>query len=106
MKRQRSLVLAILAAAMVTGGVACAAGTNRQGAQYIDDAAVTARVKTALIQEPGVKADAINVESSRGVMFLSGFVDSPDVADKAVSAARKGGGVRAVRDDMRAKPAS
>jgi len=106
-KRQRSLVLAILAAAMVTGAVASAAGTSRQGAEYIDDAAVTARVKTALIQEPGVKADAINAESSRGVVsFLSGFVDSRNVADKAVSAARKVGGVRAVKDDMRAKPAS
>jgi hyperosmotically inducible protein len=107
MKPQRSIVLAMLAAAMLAGGVACAPTSTRQGAgEYVDDAAVTARVKTALIKEPGIKANEINVETYRGVVSLSGFVDSPDAAEKALSAAQKVGGVRQVNNDMRVKPAS
>ena len=107
MNTKRSVTLAVLAAALLAGGVACAPTSTRQGAgEYVDDAAVTARVKTALIQEPGVSANAINVETYRGVVSLSGFVDSEEVARKAVSAAQKAGGVRSVKNDMRVKPAS
>jgi hyperosmotically inducible protein len=107
MKSQRSLVLAILAAAMLAGGVACTStGTRQSAGEYVDDAAVTARVKTALIEESGVKANAINVETYRGVVSLSGFVDSQEMASKAVTAAQKVGGVRSVKNDMRVKPAS
>lgn len=107
MQTQRSIVLAVLAAAMLAGGVACAPTATRQSTgEYVDDAAVTARVKTALINEPGIKATAINVETYRGVVSLSGFVDSTDMAQKAVSAAQKVGGVRSVKNDMRVKPAS
>ena len=106
MKRQRSIALAMLAAAMVTGGVGCAPGTSRQTGEYIDDAAVTARVKTALIQEPGVKPGAIDVETYRGVVSLSGVAESRGMAEKAISAAQKVGGVRSVRNEMRVRPAS
>ncbi|HSD44679.1 MAG TPA: BON domain-containing protein [Burkholderiales bacterium] len=107
MNTKRSVTLAILAAALLAGGVACAPTSTRQGAgEYVDDAAVTARVKTALIQEPDVKAGAINVETYRGVVSLSGFVDSQEMANKAVTAAQKVGGVRSVKNDMRVKPAS
>jgi osmotically-inducible protein OsmY len=105
MKRPHPPVLASLAAATVTGGAACAAGTS-QSAEYIDTAAVTPRAKTALIREPGIKADAINVEGSRGRMFPSGGVDSRGVAGNAVSAPPKLGGVRAVKDASRATPAA
>jgi osmotically-inducible protein OsmY len=107
MKTQRSIVLALLAATMLAGGVACAPTATRQSAgEYVDDAAVTARVKSALITEPGIKAGAINVETYRGVVSLSGFVDSPDMAEKALNAAQKVGGVRSVKNDMQIKPAS
>ena len=107
MKPQRSFALAVLAAAMLAGGVACAPTSTRQGtAEYVDDAAVTAQVKTALIKESGVKANEINVETYRGVVSLSGFVDSQDAAQKALSAAQRVSGVRSVKNDMRIKPAS
>jgi hyperosmotically inducible protein len=107
MNPQRPIALAILAAAMLAGGVACTSTSTKQSAgEYVDDAAVTARVKTALIQQSGVKANEINVETYRGVVSLSGFVDSQDAASKAVAAAEKVGGVRSVKNDMRVKPAS
>ena len=103
----KRLLTVVLAAAMVAGGAACAPSQNRQSTgEVIDDAALTARVKSALINAPGVKSTAINVETFRGTVSLSGFVDSQEMAQRAVVAAEKVGGVRTVKNDMRVKPAS
>jgi hyperosmotically inducible protein len=105
MEAKRPFVIVLLSAALAVG--ACTSSATKQSAgEYIDDAAVTARVKTALIDEPSVRANEINVETYRGVVSLSGFVDSGATADKAVRAAQKVSGVRSVKNDMRVKPAS
>lgn len=105
MKAKRPLAVALLAAALLAGG--CASTTTHQSAgEYLGDAAVTARVKSALIGEPAVRANEINVETYRGVVSLSGFVDSLSTADRAVRAAEQVEGVRTVKNDMRLKPAS
>jgi hyperosmotically inducible protein len=107
MKTWNAVLTAALAAAVLAGGVACAPTQTRQSTgEIIDDSALTARVKAALINEPGIKSTAINVETFRGTVSLSGFVDSEEMAQKAVGAAQKVGGVRSVKNDMRVKPAS
>jgi osmotically-inducible protein OsmY len=107
MKNLSSVLTAALAAAVLATGVGCAPTPTRQSTgEVIDDAALTARVKSALINEPGVKSTAINVETFRGTVSLSGFVDSPEMARKAVSATQKVGGVRSVKNDMQVKSAS
>jgi osmotically-inducible protein OsmY len=103
------LIAAIGAAALVLG--ACATTSEQQAGdkkettgQYIDDATVTAKVKTAIASDVGVKAAAnVNVETYRGVVQLSGFADSEDQAAKAVAAAKKVNGVRSVKNDIRIK---
>lgn len=101
------VVAAVLAVSAVLGVSACAPTATRQSSgEYVDDAAITARVKGALLNEPNVKATAINVETYRGVVSLSGFVDSQDMASKALSKAKSVSGVREVKNDMRVKPAS
>jgi osmotically-inducible protein OsmY len=103
----KRLITVMLAAAMVAVGAACAPSQNHQStSEVIDDAALTARVKSALINAPGVKSSAINVETFRGTVSLSGSVDSQEMAQRAVVAAEKVGGVRTVKNDMRVKPAS
>ncbi len=110
----RILSVTVLAAALALG--ACASG-NKSGTnegsksettgQYIDDATVTAKVKTAIANDVGVKAAAnVNVETYRGVVQLSGFADSDAQASKAVAAAKKVNGVRSVKNDMRIKAGS
>jgi osmotically-inducible protein OsmY len=65
---------------------------------------VTAKVKTAIASDVGVKAAAnVNVETNRGVVQLSGFADSDEQASRAVTAAKKVGGVRSVKNDIRIK---
>lgn len=105
--RNKSVLTAVLAAVVLAAGAGCAPTQTRQSTgEVIDDSAVTARVKAALINEPGIKSTAINVETFRGTVSLSGFVDSEEMARKAVATAQQVGGVRAVKNDMRVKSAS
>ena len=107
MTRFQSALGAALAATALIGAAGCAPTQTRQSTgEIVDDAAVTARVKSALINAPGVQSTAINVETFRGVVSLSGFVDSEEMARSAVAATEKVGGVRSVKADMQVKPAS
>src|SRR5437868_9478546 len=104
----RNLLAAAAVAATLTLG-ACATSSDKSSkqetaGQYVDDATVTAKVKTAIASDVGVKAAAsVNVETFRGVVQLSGFADSDDQAGKAVTAAKKVSGVRSVKNDIRIK---
>jgi osmotically-inducible protein OsmY len=107
MTRLQSALAAALAAAALATAAGCAPTQTRQSTgEMVDDAALTARVKSALINEPGVKSTQINVETFRGTVSLSGFVDSEAMAHKAVNVAEQVRGVRSVKNDMRVKPAS
>src|SRR5437773_640403 len=106
---KRSLFGASLTAAALALG-ACASNTSTDEGkkettgQYIDDATVTAKVKTAIASDVGVKAAAnVNVETYRGVVQLSGFADSDAQASRAAAAAKKVNGVRSVKNDIRIK---
>lgn len=86
---------------------ACAPTRSRESAgEYIDDATITTRVKAALIDDPEVKAREVNVETSRGVVQLSGFVGEAGDAARAVAIAQKVPGVKSVKNDIRTKPAA
>ena len=99
------LIPAFLAAVMFIGLGGCAGTASRESTgEYIDDSAITTRVKAALLNEPGVKSNQISVETFRGVVQLSGFVDSDAMRDKAVVVAQRVSGVKAVRNDMRVRP--
>jgi osmotically-inducible protein OsmY len=107
MTRFQSALGAALTATALIGAAGCAPTQTRQSTgEIVDDAAVTARVKSALINASGVKSTAINVEAFRGTVSLSGFVDSEEMARRAIDAAEKVRGVRSVKNDMRVKPAS
>jgi hyperosmotically inducible protein len=81
--------------------------TRRTTGEFTNDAAVTAKVKSAIATDVGARtAAAINIETYRGVVQLTGFVDSREQAAKAESAAKKVDGVRSVRNDVRIKSTS
>lgn len=64
------------------------------------DAGVTASVKTALIKNKDTKASQINVETSEGVVQLSGFVDSEQSRDAAEATAKNVEGVKEVQNKL------
>jgi osmotically-inducible protein OsmY len=69
--------------------------------QYIDDTAITTKVKTGIFNEPTLKSGQISVETYKSVVQLTGFVDSAASMDKAVAIARSVQGVSSVKNDMR-----
>jgi osmotically-inducible protein OsmY len=71
--------------------------------EYIDDTVITTKVKAAVFNEPSLKSAEINVETFKGVVQLSGFVNSQADINKAVEVARGVKGVKSVKNDMRLK---
>jgi len=92
------------AAAVVGGGAAggYAVGTDERSAgTMLDDAAITAKVKTKLVGEKSVKARNIDVDTVAGVVVLSGYVDSQQEVNKAGLLAQSISGVVRVKNELR-----
>ncbi|NJD30264.1 MAG: BON domain-containing protein [Gammaproteobacteria bacterium] len=70
----------------------------------IDDTALVAKVKSALIDTKDVEAGQINVEARGGIVQLGGFVQSAGMRDRAMAVARGVSGVKSVVDAMFVKP--
>jgi osmotically-inducible protein OsmY len=82
----------------------CASTPTKEGTgEYIDDAAITAKAKTAVFQEPSLKSAEIDVDTFKGVVQLSGFVGSQTEINTAGDVVRRVPGVKAVRNDLRIK---
>lgn len=97
------LIIAGLVLAVLT---ACAPTATRQGTgEYIDDAVISSRVKAAFAADPGVKATEVQVETFKGTVQLSGFVESAESAVRAAQIARDVPGVKEVRNAMVTKEA-
>lgn len=83
---------------------ACASDANTEGTgEYVDDTVITAKVKSAVFGDPSLKSAEINVETFKGEVQLSGFVNSQADIDRAVKLARDVDGVSAVTNDMQLK---
>jgi len=95
--------LAIVFAALLALAACADTSTRRTAGESFEDSWLTNRVRTALINERGVTSGQIHVETFRGVVQLSGFVDSQEMAAKAANAARHVSGVKGVEDNMTVK---
>jgi len=94
----------LFAAVALTALVGCASTQKHESTgQYVDDTAITASVKAAIFNEPGLKSAEINVETFKGRVQLSGFVTSRRESDRAVVVAQAVNGVTSVSNDMRVK---
>ena len=93
-----------LLATLVAASVGCASTAKQEGTgEYFDDSMITTKVKAAMFNEPTLKSSEINVETFKGEVQLSGFVNSDEDIRKAVSVAREIKGVKNVKNDMRLK---
>jgi hyperosmotically inducible protein len=71
----------------------------------IDDAEITAKIKAAIFAEPGLKTLQISVDTAKGVVTLSGSVDTPANSEMAKSLAGAVAGVKDVQNQLVVKPA-
>jgi osmotically-inducible protein OsmY len=103
MNRIKRIPMFLLAALMVV--MAGCAGTRTQEGtgEYVDDALITTKVKTAIFNEASLKVAEINVETFKGTVQLSGFVKDQADVYKAAQIARGVGGVTTVKNDIRLK---
>jgi hyperosmotically inducible protein len=72
--------------------------------ETIDDATITARVKTALLNDPQVGATKIDVDTTNGIVTLSGTVKSQAEAARALELTRLAAGVKDVRSTLQVAP--
>jgi len=79
----------------------CASTPQQEGTgEYFDDSIITTKVKAAIFDEPSLKSSEINIETFKGVVQLSGFVDSREVVEKAVQITKSVQGVKAVKNNL------
>jgi osmotically-inducible protein OsmY len=96
----RSLALAlVLTASLVT---AC----GKSVGEAFDDTAITARVKTAMLNDPSVGGLRIDVDTFKGIVTLSGRVKSQTEREQAITLARRALGVAGVKDALQVIPDS
>ncbi len=91
--------LLVLLAIAVIGGCA-GSRTQESTGEYVDDSAITAKVKNAILDDSSLKVFQINVETFKGVVQLSGFVDSSQVKSRAAEVASRVSGVKSVKNDL------
>ena len=72
----------------------------RGAGTHIDDAGITASVKTAFAADPEVKALSIDVDTRDGVVTLSGRVETASMRSRAEDIARRTSGVKAVHNEL------
>lgn len=86
---------------LVASFTGCASTSKHESTgQYIDNSVITSKVKAAIFNEPTLKSMQITVETYKGVVQLSGFVDSEASVKKAGEVARSVEGVVSVKNDL------
>jgi osmotically-inducible protein OsmY len=92
------LVIVFLLTMLIAG---CAGGTKHESTgEYLDDTVLTTKVQTSILGDSRLKLMQINVETFKGVVQLSGFVDSAAAAERAVQLARTVKGVKTVNNSL------
>jgi len=98
---RRSVVLVTVLTLSIPMLQACAPTATRESTgEYLDDSAITAKIKTKLLADPIVSGFAVSVETFRGKVVLSGFVNSQAQIDRVVALAREVPGVREVQSAL------
>jgi hyperosmotically inducible protein len=103
MKQLKYISAFIMTFALLIAMGCAATATRESTGEYIDDSAITTKVKDAIFREPTLKSSEIKVETFKGAVQLSGFVSSQPDIDKAVEIAKSVKGVQSVKNDMRSK---
>ena len=104
--RPKFASLLLLAGALALGSVAggCAGSPTKDSTgQYVDDTTITTKVKSALLGDDSVKSFEISVETFKGVVQLSGFVDTADQKSAAEHDAMAVAGVKDVKNNLTVK---
>jgi hyperosmotically inducible periplasmic protein len=95
-------VLALGCVATLSNGCS-GSPTKESTGEYMDNSMITSKIKSAYMQDPVVKGGDVSVESFKGTVMLSGFVDTPEQKARAEEIAAKTTGVVAVKNNLTVK---
>lgn len=99
----KKITILLFSASLLILSACTATNTSESTGQYVDNSVLTAKVKTAIFNDPSLKSSEISVETFKGEVQLSGFVSSIEQTNKAVAIAKTIPGVTSVKNDMRVK---
>jgi hyperosmotically inducible periplasmic protein len=88
-----SAVALLLGACSVTGG-------KQSAGEYVDDATISTRVRTAIVRDPNVSLTELDVKTMNGTVQLSGFTDDSSKKARAGEIAKSTTGVKEVKNDI------
>jgi hyperosmotically inducible protein len=104
MKKRNKLIGCFMLLMLIATLVACASTSKQEGAgEYVDDSVITTKVKSLLASDDFLKSFQITVETYKGIVQLSGFVDSQKAIDKAGEIASGVKGVKSVKNNLNVK---
>jgi len=104
MKKLHRIVKLLICIGLITVFTGCAATQKKESTgQYVDDSVITTKVKGAIFDDAALKVFQINVKTYKGVVQLSGFVDSQQSIKRAGEVAGSVSGVVSVENDLNVK---
>lgn len=101
MKKSYTVIRFLVALMMIAAFVACASTPQQSSTgEVVDDSVITTKIKTLLAEDEFLKSFQISVETRKGIVELSGFVDTQKSKDRAGQIARGVGGVKSVQNAL------
>jgi len=101
MKKRNIVIHCLVLLMLIATFVACASTPKKESTgEYVDDSVITTKVKSLLAADDFLKSFQISVETYKGTVQLSGFVNSEQAVDKASEIARSVKGVKSVKNDL------
>jgi hypothetical protein len=104
MKNINTCARCFLLLMLIVGVAACASTSKQSGTgEYVDDSVITTKVKSQLAADDFLKSFEISVETYKGVVQLSGFVDTQTAVNRAGEIAGGVEGVSSVKNNLNVK---
>lgn len=101
MKKMHSIIRVLAILVLIAGLAACASSSKKSSTgEIVDDSVITTKVKALLAKEDWTSPLKISVETFKGTVQLSGFVNSKEQVEWAGNIARSVQGVRSVKNDL------
>ena len=97
MRAIRTLAILLV---IVTAFAACRSGTGRTAGDQVDDATITASVKSKLVADRAANLTTVNVDTQNGVVTLKGMVETAEQRARAEQLARDARGVTRVMNNL------
>lgn len=104
MKKGNIIIRYFVVLMLIVSFVACASTSKKEGTgEYVDNSVITTKIKSLLAADDFLKSFEISVETYKGTVQLSGFVDSKSAVDRAGQIARGVEGVMSVKNNLKVK---